>query len=320
MRVVFLGTPDSAVPSLEALARSGATVPLVVTRPDRPVGRRGTPQPPPVKEAAARLGLPVIQPAKVRKDPAPLERIRSERPDFLAVVAYGKILPASLLDTARRACVNVHFSLLPSYRGAAPVQWALARGETVTGVSTMRMSEGLDEGDVLLQEAVAIEAGERAPSLTRRLAHVGAALLVRTLEGLEAGAISPRPQDHARASFAPLLTREDGCADFSMSAEELEGRVRGFDPWPGVWAATATGRRVRLVTARAISPPAGERARPGTVVGVEGDAVVVACGGRSTLAVAVLHPEGRRRMTGREAVNGRHLSTGSRLERPRVTG
>ncbi|NIX18796.1 MAG: methionyl-tRNA formyltransferase, partial [Actinobacteria bacterium] len=202
MRVVFLGTPQAAVPTLEALIRSDHEVPLVVTRPDRAVGRSRRPIPPPVKRAATEAGLPVLQPTKVRA-PEFRETLASQAPDALMVVAYGRILPRSVLEVPRLGPINVHFSLLPRYRGAAPVQWALARGESRTGVTTMLMSEGLDEGDVLLEREVAIEPGEHAPALESRLAVLGAELALETLTGLAAGRIEPRPQDPERATYAP---------------------------------------------------------------------------------------------------------------------
>ena len=185
-------------------------------------------------EEAEALGLPVIRPRKIRTVEFRDELLRA-RPDVLAVVAYGRILPAAVLDAARAGAINLHFSLLPAYRGAAPVAWALARGETTSGVTTMRMNEALDEGDILLQERVAIEPDEHSPQLQARLAQVGAGLLVETLARVHSGTLEPHPQDHALATYARPLTREDGEVDLALDAREIAGRVRGFDPWPGVW-------------------------------------------------------------------------------------
>ena len=310
MRAVFLGTPSTAVPTLESLVTAGHEVPLVITQPDRPAGRSGTPRPPAVKQAAAALGLRVEQPHKVR-DAAFLRVLDEARPDVLVVVAYGRILPRPVLELAPMGAVNVHFSLLPKYRGAAPVQWALVNREPVTGVTTMRMSEGLDEGDVLLQHVVAVEPGEHAPSLLERLARIGATLAVETLRRMATGVIEPRPQAEADATFAPRLTVEDGVADFRMTARELEGRVRGLDPWPGVWARRGD-RRIRLV--RATVHDGGVEEPEGTVVAFADDALLVACGWGSLLAVRALQPEGRSVVSAREAVNGRQLRPGDRLE------
>jgi len=308
-----MGTPESAVPALDAILAAGHDVPLVVTQPDRPAGRRKAPQAPPVKSFALARGLRVIQPEKVRT-PQFLEAIVAAGPDALAVVAYGRILMRPVLDAARHGAINLHFSLLPAFRGAAPVQWALARGESTTGVTTFRLDEGLDTGDLLGQRRVAIASGEHAPELLARLAVGGATLLVETLAGLAAGSIQPTAQDHERATTAPILEREHGLWDQAWSARELEGRVRGFDPWPGVWAARA-GKRLRIATSRAL-PDAIADAVPGTVLTLDGEGVRVACAGGTVAVVGSVQPEGGRVMRARDAVNGRLLHPGDRFERP----
>jgi methionyl-tRNA formyltransferase len=289
---------------------SGHEIALVITQPDRPARRSARPRPPAVKEAALRLGLEVAQPDKARGRSfrESLERVS---PDVLVVVAYGKILPRAVLEVPRLAPINVHFSLLPRYRGAAPVQWALARGETTTGVTTMVMSEGLDEGDLLLQQEVAIEPAEHAPALLDRLAEIGARLLCRTLDGLQAGNVTPRPQDPAAATLAPMLRSEDGVADFEQVAREIEGRVRGFDPWPGVWA-RCRGRRIRIVEAAALDRETTP-APPGRVLELRDDALTTACGQGTILAIRVVQPEGRRAQGARDIVNGRQLVPGDDL-------
>jgi methionyl-tRNA formyltransferase len=311
VRLVFLGTPSAAVPSFHALIDAGHEVPLVVTQPDRPVGRSRRPQAPPLKQAAAERGIEVFQPLKVRNR-AFRERLGSCAPDVLVVVAYGRILPGPVLRLAPRGALNVHFSLLPAYRGAAPVQWALARGEAVTGVTTMQMNERMDEGDLLLQAEVPVAEGEHAPALERRLAGVGAALLLETLRGLESGSIQPVPQDHGNATLAPLLTRSDGEIDPALTAGEIEGRVRGFDPWPGVWMASS-GRRLRLIEVRVLEP-AEATEPPGSITEFTRDGLVMICGGGTRLALIRIQPEGRRVLTARDAVNGRQLQPGDRLE------
>ncbi len=308
-----MGTPVPAVPSIDAVLAAGHEVPLVVTRPDRPMGRSGAPRPSPVKTHALSLGLRVIQPARVRTSGL-LEAIVEARPDVLAVVAYGRVLTRPVLDVARHGGINVHFSLLPAYRGAAPVQWALARGELETGVTTFRLDEGLDTGDLLARRRVAIAPGEHAPALVARLAAEGAMLLVETLSGIAAGTIRPVAQDHERASAAPILTREHGLWDPAWNAGDLEGRVRGFDPWPGVWAACA-GRRLRITGARAV-PGAVTGAEGGTVLAPDAEELHLACAAGTVAAIASVQAAGGRVMSAREAVNGRLLRPGARLERP----
>ena len=312
MRIVFLGTPDSAVPTLEALLSAGHHVSLVVTQPDRPAGRSASPRPPAVKSAALREGLRAIQPVKVRV-PEFREALEAERPDALVVVAYGRILPEAVLAAAPLGAVNVHFSLLPRHRGAAPVQRAIAGGDDVTGVTTMLMNARMDEGDLLLQREVPVEPGEHAPSLTARLASVGAGLLIETLSGLGRGAIDPRPQDPALATYAPPLAPADGNADPSSPARTIERLVRGFDPWPGVWLRHA-GKRIRIADARAIDG-VSDAGPAGTLIGLESGELGMACGGGTLLAIRELQPEGRRVMSARDALNGRHLAPGDRLER-----
>jgi methionyl-tRNA formyltransferase len=315
MKVVFLGTPAPAVPSLEAIVRAGHDVRLVVTQPDRPAGRSKALRPSPVKERALALDLPVIQPEKVR-GPEFAAAIAAARPEALAVVAYGRLLVRPVLSIPRHGAINVHFSLLPAYRGAAPVQWALARGERDTGVTTFRIDDGLDTGDILEQRPLSITPDERAPALLGRLADVGAELLVSTLAGLEAGTIQPVRQDPSLASPAPLLTRKDGYWDPAWSAAELAGRVRGFDPWPGVWALRA-GRRLRLAEASALEDSSTD-APPGTVLALAHDAITLACAAGTVASIATIQPEGGRAMSASAAVNGRLLSPKDRLESPRT--
>jgi len=313
VRIVFLGTPVHAVPSLDALIEAGHELPLVVSRPDRPAGRSAKLIFPPVKQAALRHDLELLQPVKVR-DRAFREALESARPDLLVVVAYGRILSRPVLDVPRLGAVNLHFSLLPAYRGAAPVQWALANGESRTGVTTMLMNEGLDEGDLLLQRELEIEADEHSPALGARLAEAGAGLLVESAELLASGRLPSRPQDHARATYAPILKREDGEVDFGLPAREIEGRIRGFDPWPGVWVTNA-GRRLRILEGRVASGPAVE-APPGTVLGLTGEELVLVCGAGSRLLVSRLQPAGRRAIGARDAVNGRVVAEGDRFDLP----
>lgn len=309
---MFLGTPEVAVPTLSLLLERGADVPLVITQPDRPVGRSATPQPPPVKRFALERGLPVSQPRRVR-DEAFLTSIVDARPDLLVVVAYGRILPDPVLTAAPHGAVNVHFSLLPAYRGAAPVQWAIARGEGTTGVTTMRIGAELDAGDVYDQERVAIGAHERAPELFSRLARSGAALLARTVAALEDGTARPTPQDPWRVTLAPMLTRDDGAWRPSLRAAEVDARIRGFDPWPGVWAKVA-GRRLRLLDA--VPVEGSTEAPPGTLLEARGESIAVACAEGTLLELREVQPDGARGMPAGAALHGRRLAIGDRLEPP----
>ncbi len=320
MKLAFLGTPAPAVPSLRALLDAGHDVRLVVTQPDRAVGRSGTLKPPPVKQAALEAGLEVAQPRKVR-GPKFHERLRALDLDVLIVVAYGRLLPGSLLDLTPGGALNVHFSLLPRYRGAAPVQWALARGEAVTGVTTMQINEQLDEGDVLLRRETPIEPDEHAPALSRRLSDMGAELIVETLAALDGNAVIPEPQDHSLATFAPVLSPADGVWSPEWTAGDIEGRIRGFDPWPGVWARRKR-KRLRLIDGAALSGVTTEEPA-GTVLGLEEDGLRVACAGGSVLAFLgatsdwtqpQVQPDGRRAQSARDAVNGRQLAPGDVLE------
>jgi methionyl-tRNA formyltransferase len=312
VKLVFLGTPRVAVPAFSALVDAGHEIDLVVTQPDRPSGRSRTPAAPPVKEFALELGLEVSQPTKVRNE-AFGESIASRKPDLLVVVAYGRILPGKVLRTAPLGAVNVHFSLLPLYRGAAPVQWALARGESITGVTTMLMNERMDEGDILLQREVAIAAAEHAPALQERLAAIGAELLLETLSGLQSGSIEPRPQDHALATMAPIIEKSDGEIDPGLHAREIEGRVRGFDPWPGVWL-RRSGKRLRLVEGRALDTTPREEPA-GRIAELTAEGLVMVCGEGSSLLLTKVQPEGRRALSARDAVNGRQIQVGDRLEK-----
>jgi methionyl-tRNA formyltransferase len=272
---------------------------------------------PPVKEFALSQGLVVHQPTKIKTEEA-LALFAEREFDVAVVVAYGRILPPSFLRAPRRACVNVHFSLLPKYRGAAPVNWAIVRGERETGITTMLMDEGLDTGPVLLQRATMIEDGETAPHLLERLSHVGAELLAETLSRFEE--IEPRVQPDEDATLAPILRREDGLIDWSLDAMQIEWRVRGLQPWPNaftthhgrrliVWRAEARGREAGLGDAA----PRDEEATAGTLVVAHGDDLVVACGGETMLKLLEVQPEGKQRMRARDFINGSRAQAGEKL-------
>jgi len=310
VKLVFLGTPGPAVPSLQALIGAGHEVALVVTQPDRPAGRSRRLVPPPVKLAALEHGLPIFQPLKVRNK-AFRSRLASCSPDLLVVVAYGRILSGAVLRLAPGGAVTVHFSLLPAYRGAAPVQWALALGETVTGVTTMQLNEKMDEGDILLQQELPIAAGEHSPALQTRLADVGAGLLLETLAQIDGGVAAPRPQDHSAASLAPMLTRADGRPGPDLPAPQLLGRVRGFDPWPGVWF-ERRGKRVRVIDAVLLDAEESDQL-PGRLAEFTAEGLVMCCGAGTRLLLTRVQPAGGKVLSARDAVNGRHLQVGDRL-------
>lgn len=310
MKVVFLGSGSFAVPSLEALVAAGHEVMAVVTQPDRERGRGRAVAPPPVKPVAERLGLPVLQPSRV-KAPEVVERLRGFAPELQVVVAYGQILSRAVIDAAARGTVNVHASLLPAYRGAAPIQWAIARGERETGVTTMAIDEGLDTGPILLQRALPIEPTDTAGSLEPRLAALGAGLLLETVDGLREGRIRPVPQDHDRATLAPLLRKEDGRIDWSHPAEAIGHRVRGFTPWPGT--ATAIGGRTLRVLRVEVEPAGAGSATPGTLLRVDRGALVVACGTGTALRLLEVQPENRKAMSGAAFAAGARLAPDARF-------
>jgi methionyl-tRNA formyltransferase len=298
MRVVFMGTPAFAVPSLDALAGAGHELLAVVAQPDRPAGRGQALREPATKAWARARGVPVLQPAKVR-DGSLAAELGALRPDVVAVAAYGRILGRDLLELAPHGAINVHGSLLPRYRGAAPIQWAVANGERETGVSIMQMDEGLDTGDVLLQRAIAIGPDDTAEGLAPRLAALGGEALVEALALAAAGAIVPVRQEGARATLAPILAKEDGRIDWSLPAPRIAARLRGFSPWPGAWT-TLDGRIVKILEARAEGAAGGG---PGEARrGAQG--IVVACGEGTALAVARLQPEGRAAQDARAFLNG----------------
>jgi len=290
VRVVFLGTPAFAVPPLDALARAGHELAAVVAQPDRPAGRGHALREPATKGWARGRGIPVLQPEKVRDGRLAAE-LRALGPDVLCVAAYGRILGKDLLELAPFGAVNVHGSLLPRYRGAAPIQWAVASGDRETGVSIMQMDEGLDTGDVLLQRALPIAPEDTAETLAPRLAALGGEALAEALELLARGEAVPVRQDASKATLAPILEKEHGRVDWSRPAAEIANRLRGFTPWPGAWT-TLEGRTVKLLAAAPVGPaPAG--APPGAGKKDAGRGLAVACGGGTSLLVARLQPEGK---------------------------
>jgi methionyl-tRNA formyltransferase len=307
LNLVFCGTPRFAVPTLEKLAESGFNILLAVTQPDRPKGRGLELVPSPVKQSALQLGLPITQPDKIKTNDEFRAQLTALNPDAIIVVGYGRIIPQWMLDLPRLGNINLHASLLPKYRGAAPIQWAIARGEVVTGVTTMRIDAGLDTGDILLQRELPIAAEDTAETIAPRLAAIGADLTVETMRGLHTGSIHPRPQDHAQAALAPILKKADGLIDFSLPAREIFNRIRGFQPWPGVYT-QFRGKNLQIWKAR----PAHD-ALPKAQLHVEGDRLLAGCGSNSSLELLELQLEGKKRMSASDFLHGYRPKPGEKL-------
>ena len=307
MELVFCGTPQFAVPTLERLSGSGFSVRLVVTQPDRPKGRGLELVPSPVKQAALKLSLPLYQPEKIKTNEELKAKLEQIAPDAIIVVGYGRIIPKWMLHLPKYGNINLHASLLPKYRGAAPIQWAIANGESVTGVTTMRIDEGLDTGDILLQREMSISAEDTAETLSPRLAAIGADLIIETLRGLQAGSMHPRKQDDSQATLAPILKKEDGRIDFSRGAPEIYNRFRGFQPWPGAFT-TFRGRGLNITAMK----PAWEQIPP-TQLLVRDGKLFVGCGQNSSIELLEVHPEGKKRISGKDFIQGYRPSVGEEL-------
>ena len=316
MKLVFCGTPRFAVPTLKVLLAQGHEVALVVTQPDRPVGRTQQVAAPPVKQTALAAGLTVTQPEKIRINMGFQTQLEAIGPDAIVVVAYGRIIPRWMLGLPRLGCINLHASLLPKYRGAAPIQWAVAMGETVTGNTTMLLEEGLDTGPILLQQQIEIQPEQTAADLFDVLAERGAPLVAQTLAGLADGNVQPKVQDHALATLAPLLGREDGHLDFaSHTATELKNRWRGFQPWPGAFT-ILNGKKLivhRMDVAANWSLVAPAYALAGSLL-IDGQRLLVACAQRTWLELLELQLEGKKRLMAAEFLRGLQLASGARLD------
>lgn len=308
MRLVFMGTPAAAVPSLAALVEAGHEIAAVWTQPDRPSGRGRKMAPPPVKIYAEEKGIPVHQPKRIKTEEAS-DLFDSHKAEAAVVVAYGKILPKEFLDAYPRGCFNVHFSLLPKYRGAAPVNWAVVNGEEVTGVTTMRMDEGLDTGDILLRKQTPIGKDETADHLTGRLSHLGASLIVETIKSIDS--IKPKKQKEEDASYAPLMKKEDGRIDWASDAASLERRVRGFQPFPRSYTSSPYGR----LTIWRCTPLVDHTSRetPGTVLKASDGRLVIACAEGTALSVEEIQQEGKRKMPVADFLNGAEIKEGEIL-------
>jgi methionyl-tRNA formyltransferase len=308
VRLVFCGTPAFAVPTLHALLSAGHSIELALCQPDRPSGRGLTLTVPPVKRAALDAGIEVLQPEKIRNNAELRARLEAIRPDAIVVVAYGRLIPPWMLDLPRYGNLNLHGSLLPKYRGAAPIQWAVANGETVTGVTTMRLDEGMDTGGMLLRRELPIGPDDTAEDLYPRLSALGAPLMVETLAGLEADTITPLKQDSSLATLAPMLTRDDGRIDPTRTAQSIYDRWRGFQPWPGAWT-TVRGKKLTLHRLVLASTSSGE---PG-VFRVAGDRLFFTAGDGGVIEVTEAQIEGKRRMPAADLLHGHGVVDGDRL-------
>jgi methionyl-tRNA formyltransferase len=315
MRIVFMGTPEFAVPSLAALLTSEHSVVGVVTQPDRPKGRGHELAASPIKQLAVQHKIPILQPLKM-KDPAFLDALSAWKPDLIAVTAFGRILPKVILDLPPRGCVNVHASLLPKYRGAGPIQWALIRGERETGITTMLMDEGMDTGAILLQERAAITPDDTSGTLSSKLADIGGRLLIDTLARIQNGTVTPQPQDQSQATMAPLLKKEDGLLDWTLPALDLANRVRGLSPWPGAY--TYLGEDRWVVWKASVLDRLVVRVLPGTIVDATKEGLVVATGD-GVLRIMEFQQANSRRMSVAQYLTGHILAPGLRLGPPPPT-
>jgi methionyl-tRNA formyltransferase len=313
LRLVFCGTPQFAVPCLKSLlAQTDIEVAAVITQPDRPKGRGQEISQSPVKQVALETGVPVHQPAKIRA-PEFQPVLEALAPDAIVIIAYGQIIPARLLTIPKLGWINLHASLLPKYRGAAPINWAIVNGETITGITTMRIDAGMDTGDMLLQQEISIGAKETAPELAARMSEGGAPLMLETLIGLQSGALQPRTQDHQQATMAPLLKKEDGRIDWNLPAQQIFNRMRGFTPWPGA-TTTFRGQSCQVwaepFSAVQTIPPGHQ---PGSLLVDQGDVYqnwLVLCGNTTILRLTAVKLEGRKKITAAEFANGARLTSG----------
>ncbi|HUD63296.1 MAG TPA: methionyl-tRNA formyltransferase [Candidatus Sulfotelmatobacter sp.] len=305
--LAFCGTPRFAVPTLEKLAAAGFRVHLVVTQPDRPKGRGLEVVASPVKQSALKLNFPITQPERIKANEEFRAQITALQPEAIIVVGYGRLIPQWMLDLPRLGNINLHASLLPKYRGAAPIQWAIAKGETVTGVTTMRLDAGLDTGNILLQKELAIRPDDTSETLSPHLASIGSDLVVETLRGLQAGRIQPRPQDHSQASLAPILKKEDGLVDFSRSASEILNRMRGFQPWPGAYT------RFRGKNLQILKACVGAGGLPSAETRVVADRLLVGCALNTSLEFLELQVEGKKPTSARDFIHGYRPQPGEKL-------
>jgi methionyl-tRNA formyltransferase len=307
LNLVFCGTPAFAAPTLEKLVSAGFRVHLIVTQPDRPKGRGLELVASPVKQSALKLNLPIAQPDRIKTNEEFRAQLTAIKPDAIIVVGYGRIIPQWMLDLPPLGNLNLHASLLPKYRGAAPIQWAIARGETVTGNTTMRIDAGLDTGDILQQQELAIRPDDTAETLAPRLASIGADLMIETLRGLQDGSLHPRPQNNSQSTLAPILKKEDGLINFSRPANDILNRMRGFQPWPGAYT-KFRGKNLQILKAQpsAVALPEAE-------LRVDADRLLVGAGHNTSLEIVELQLEGKKRTTARDFIHGYNPKPGQQL-------
>ncbi len=308
-KIVFMGTPEFAVPSLRAIHASGHEIVKVVTQPDRPKGRGRILTPPPVKEAALAMGIPVLQPESIDAGEF-VTAMQDISPDYFVVIAFGRVLPINLLAIPKYGAINVHGSLLPKYRGAAPIQWALINGETETGVTTMLMDSGLDTGDIFLSRRIAIKPDDTSETVHDRLSLIGADLIVNTLDGLEAGEINPKPQNDAESTYAPALKKDDGRIPWRLPAERIVSFIRGVTPWPGAFT-YYKGRRLKIFSARAVHEPVSEK--PGVILPRSSDELWVATG-EGLLDIMEIQGFKGKRLPVKDFLHGAALEPGTAFE------
>jgi methionyl-tRNA formyltransferase len=305
MRILFFGSPSTAVPSLKALLEAGHTVPLIITQPDRPSGRGRKLKSCAVKKFAEKKKIPVLQPKKIRKDTKCLKRLQKINPDINVVVAYGQIIPSEIIYLPKHDSVNIHFSYLPEYRGASPVQWALLNGESHTGITLFRLNEKMDQGDILAQKKVPVRPQENAQELEERLAEMGAYFLVETLAQINA--LTPIPQDHSKATYAPLLNKEDGRISWEKDAESIHNQIRAFTPWPSSFT-FLDKTRIKIIKAKDIKQRTETSADPGEIIDINEKGITVCCGQNTPLLIENLQPENKKPMSAYS------FSLGARIE------
>ena len=308
MNIIFMGTPEFAVPTLKALIESNHNIVGVFTQPDKAVGRKQIMTPPPVKVCAEENGIPVFQPNSLKTAEAE-ELIKSLAPELMVVVAYGKILPLNILNVPKYGCINGHASILPRHRGASPIQWALVSGDKTTGVTTQLMGEGIDTGDILLTEETAILEDENAGQLHDRLSLVTASLMIKTIEGVEKGTITPIKQDDSLANYAPIINKEMGFLKFDKTAAEICNLIRGFNPWPAAYF-MLDGKRVKVFATK-VSDSTNKA--PATVIKASGE-LVIACANGTSISLIEIQPEGSKRMSAKDYLVGHKISEGISLE------
>ena len=309
LKIVFFGTPSFAIPTLEALLQGPDEVVAAVTQPDRGKGRGQKVVSSAIKELILQHRVPILQPERVKEDTFQ-ERVKSFQPDLFVVVAYGQILPKPLLLIPKNGAINVHASLLPKFRGAAPIAWAILKGEKVTGVTTMLMDEGMDTGDILLQREIAIKEKETGETLNEKLAPLGARLLMETLEKMKKGDLRPIPQDHSQATYAPLMKKQEGHIDWSKGAQEIDRQVRGLSPWPGAFT-TLDGRFLKICKGEVRE--GGSQGKGGAVVWEGSDFIEVGTG-KDLFIIREVQPEGKRRMSVRDFLSGHSIPVGTVFE------